>query len=198
MLTTSCRCYFEMRSGLGCVGSGVANFLRVHMVCCSNMAMLQHNFVRLAAWRKREDKNLFISMPPLLPLTPLIQYTSCTCPYHSANSLFIRCIYSLSKSKTHEPPSFAPPTVSRPPNNPFIVAPPNSLIPLTPTPSNHLNTATLYSFQSTLTPPSLPNAAKLFCVIGPACLTLTLPGVCSSASSSISRKVWILKAASAG
>ena len=38
MLTTSCRCYFEMRRGLGCVGSGVANFLRVHMFCCSNMA----------------------------------------------------------------------------------------------------------------------------------------------------------------
>lgn len=160
--------------------------------------MLQYDFVRLAAWRKREDKNLFISMPPILLLIPHIQYTSCTCPYHSASSLILQCINSLSKGKTHEPPSFATPTAICPPNNPFIVAPPNSLIPFTPTPSNHLNTATRYSFQSTLTPPSLPNAAKLFCVIGPACLTLTLPGLCSSASSSISRKVWILKATSAG
>ena len=189
MLTTSCRCYIELRRDLGCVGRGVAIFLRVHMVCCSNMAMLQHDFVRLAAWRKREDKNLFISMPPLLLSIPFVLYAPCTCPYHSTISHYIRYIYSLSRSETHELPSFAPPTVSRPPNNPFIVAPPNSLTPFTPTPSNHLNTATLYSFQSTLTPPSLPNAAKLFCVIGPACLTLTLPGLCSSASSSISRKV---------
>lgn len=71
----------------------MANFFRVHMVCCSNMAMLQHNFVRLAAWRKREDKNLVhfhaASVALVPPLSLRVLYMSVSPSQFSIHSLHI-------------------------------------------------------------------------------------------------------------
>ncbi len=111
--------------------------------------------------------------------------------------VFIRLLGEKEKTKLcsiHAIPAFALATASCPPFMPGIVAAPKSEIPLTPTPSNHCSTSTLYSFHPIFTPPCLPNCAKLFIVIGPACLTATLLGCLSSAASSTSRNAAILKA----